>query len=52
MCQLKNYQNTMPFDKVIAKIERVQFLPHNVLDSDNIFFQFAISVINFRLSAL
>jgi len=32
----------MPFDKVIAKIERVQFLPHNVVDSDNIF-----SVCNF-----
>jgi len=26
----KSYQNTMRFDKVIAKIERVQFLLHSV----------------------
>jgi len=26
----KNYQNTMQFDKVIAKIIRGQFLPHSV----------------------
>jgi len=27
---VKNYQNIMWLDKVIAKIKRVHFLPHNV----------------------